>query len=118
MYNGVKVFDVHGHLTAPVGMRAHIYNLTGGNFPENPFTSGRRGPDLSDEKIHEAAQMHVDVMDARDIDVQIIGLRPPWHYGWIEKHLVPAWTEFTNDSIAAQVAAFPTASSVLRCCPR
>lgn len=107
MYNGVKVFDVHGHLTAPVGMRAHIYNLTGGNSPSNPFQSGRRGPDLSDEAIYDAAKGHVDIMDERNIDVQIIGLRPPWHYGWIEKHLVRSWAEFTNDSIAAQVAAFP-----------
>ena len=42
-------------------------------------------------------------MDERNIDVQIIGPRPFMMMGWMQPHLLPAWTRFVNDCIHKQV---------------
>src|SRR3989304_4515081 len=57
----------------------------------SPIMSSRRGPDYSDEAFKAAAQTHVNYMDERSIDVQIIGPRPFTMLGWMEPHLPPPW---------------------------
>jgi predicted TIM-barrel fold metal-dependent hydrolase len=46
-------------------------------------------------------------MDERNIDVQIIGPRPFTMMGWMPRHLLKVWCEFTNDTIHKQVQNFP-----------
>jgi hypothetical protein len=41
-----------------------------------------------------AAEGHAWYLDERNIDVQIIGPRPFLTLGWMEPHLVPAWSRF------------------------
>lgn len=108
MYNGTRVFDVHGHVSSPTAARAFAALLMASNTAmPSPLGGGRRDADLSDEAYRAAGQRHVGVMDERNIDVQIIGPRPFMMMGWMAAHLLPAWTRFVNDCIAKQVRDFP-----------
>jgi predicted TIM-barrel fold metal-dependent hydrolase len=108
MYNGTKVFDVHGHVTAPNAVRAQGLLLLASNTAGgSPILRQQRSPEFSDEAFKAAAQTHVTYMDERNIDVQIIGPRPFTMLGWMEPHLLPSWTQITNDSIFKQCEAFP-----------
>ena len=55
----------------------------------------------------EAWAEHATYMDERNIDVQIIGPRPFLVLGWMEPHLLPAWTRYVNDMIHQQCQMFP-----------
>ncbi len=108
MYNGYKVLDVHGHVSAPAAARAAVVNLLASNTAGgSPIRRGRAGPELSDDAFKAAAKTHADYMDERNIDVQIIGPRPFTMLGWMEPHLLPSWVEITNDSIFKQCQSFP-----------
>jgi predicted TIM-barrel fold metal-dependent hydrolase len=109
LHNGYKVYDVHGHVTTTNGVRAYGLTLMSSNSPsaQSPLKAANRGGDMSDEALKRSAQTHVDYMDERNIDVQIIGPRPFTMLGWMEAHLLPAWTRITNDSIAKQCEFFP-----------
>jgi len=109
MYNGVKVLDVHGHVSAPPAMQSQVAMMLAANtaFP-SPLSSG--GPvrgDLSDAAFQASGERHITVMDERNIDVQIIGPRPFMMMGWMNPHILPAWTRLVNDAIAKQVSLFP-----------
>lgn len=105
MYNGTKVLDVHGHVSVPPASNSYLTLLLASNTAMPGPLSGGRGP--SEEEYRAAAQRHVDYMDARDIDVQVIGPRPFMMLGWMEPHLLPSWTRHVNDTIAQQVRLFP-----------
>jgi predicted TIM-barrel fold metal-dependent hydrolase len=109
MHNGYKVYDVHGHVSTTNGVRAYGLTLMSSNSPSprSPLMAPNRAGDMSDEALKRAAQTHVDYMDERDIDIQIIGPRPFTMLGWMEPHILPSWTRITNDSIFRQVEAFP-----------
>jgi predicted TIM-barrel fold metal-dependent hydrolase len=116
MYNGQKVFDVHGHVSAPAAARSWIFGQMASNTAQrSPLFrqggggggEGRGGNELSDEAFMTANKRHADYMTERNIDVQIIGPRPFTMLGWMEDHLLPGWAEFTNDTIQKQVLNFP-----------
>lgn len=108
MYNGVKVLDVHGHVSSPAAARSYVAMLMASNTASaSPLAGGRRDADLSDEAFYNAGKRHVGIMDERNIDVQIIGPRPFMMLGWMADHLLPAWTRFVNDCIAKQCKDFP-----------
>ncbi len=114
MYNGTKVLDVHGHVSAPATGRAYVAGLmaanTAGRSPiANGFSAavGRNGLDLSKEAFLESCGGHAAYMDHRNIDVQIIGPRPFLTMGWMEPHLLPSWANFVNDTIRLQCELFP-----------
>jgi predicted TIM-barrel fold metal-dependent hydrolase len=115
MYNGVKVLDVHGHVTSPEATRAYFNQMETTNTPlPSPLSSGgilgpsgRPGSGLSAEDFRASAQWHVDYMDVRNIDVQVIGPRPVRMMGSMEEHLFPHWTAFVNDCIYVQCQEFP-----------
>jgi len=108
MYNGVKVLDVHGHVSAPDATSNYISLMMAANtaFP-NPLASGRPAPGFSDEEFKAASKRHLDYMEARNIDVQIIGPRPFRVMGFMEEHLTPAWARFINDCIKHQEDDYP-----------
>jgi len=115
MYNGVKVFDVHGHVSSPAASRAWLAGLIASNTSrKSPLAPGGNrsvgrgeGNLLSDEHFQATAKMHADFMSERNIDVQIIGPRPFMMMGWMQPHLLRSWTTFVNDSIKKQVDFFP-----------
>jgi predicted TIM-barrel fold metal-dependent hydrolase len=106
MYNGTKVLDVHGHVSTPAATRGYGFSLMASNTARrSPVFSGKDS--ISEEQYRNAAQRHVTIMDERDIDVQLIGPRPYTQMGFMAPHLIPAWTEYTNDTIAQQCQMFP-----------
>lgn len=109
MYKGQKVYDIHGHVTAPDAARGFVTMLLGSNTAmRSPLSGGgRRSEDLSDEAFQKAAARHAKYMDDRNIDIQVIGPRPFIVLGWMEPHLLPSWTTFFNDCIKKQCDFFP-----------
>ena len=107
MYNGVKVLDVHSHVSVPPSSRGFVALLLASNTPmKSPFTEGGRdGATL--EEYQKTAATHIAYMDERDIDVQIIGPRPFIMLGQMPKHLLPSWTRYVNDTIKQQVDFYP-----------
>jgi predicted TIM-barrel fold metal-dependent hydrolase len=109
LYNDVRVLDVHGHVTVPFSANSFLLLMMGSNTPmDSPIGQEPAGPArVSVEDFRAAALGHVRYMDERNIDVQIIGPRPFLTMGWMEPHLIPAWTRYVNDMIHQQCAMFP-----------
>jgi predicted TIM-barrel fold metal-dependent hydrolase len=106
MYNGVKVLDVHGHVSAPGGNAAGLVgSMLASNTPMRRLASGI--PGFGDDEFRASGKRHADLMDDRKIDVQIIGPRPFLMMGWMQPHLLPSWTRFVNDAIAKQCSLYP-----------
>ena len=112
MYDGLKVLDVHSHVSAPmggVGQFNMLMQATNGIMPspiDKPSAAAQYG--LGDEDFARSVGNHLAYIDERQIDVQVLGPRPFLMQGWMQDHLLPAWTRFVNDCIAKQVAMQPT----------
>jgi predicted TIM-barrel fold metal-dependent hydrolase len=112
MYNGVKVLDVHSHVTVPQGANGVLVSILGSNSPQ-PSTFLKAGKGLpsqfriTDEDFRWAAQTHVDYIDERNIDVQVIGPRPFIQFGWMEDHLNESWCREVNEMIHQQCMYYP-----------
>ena len=111
MYNGQKVYDVHGHVTAPDAYRAAAALLMASNTPQAQSVlmqpNDRRPGPLQDDNFKQVVlKGHVEYMDERNIDVQIIGPRPFMMMGWMSQDILPSWTRLTNDAIGKQVSYF------------
>ncbi|MCL6561813.1 MAG: amidohydrolase [Firmicutes bacterium] len=108
MYHGLKVLDVHGHVSVPPGSSHRLALLLGSNTAlPSPLSMGQSVPGVSEEEFRQAAARHVAYLDARNIDVQLIGPRPFMMLGWMQPHLLPAWTRYVNDTIAQQCRFYP-----------
>jgi len=121
MFKGTKVLDVHGHASAPTAARNWIMGgFSSGYVGASPLRGSRGGGGgggeegggrganpLSDEAFAEANKRHADYMTERNIDVQIIGPRPFMMMGWMPRHLLQRWCEFTNDTIKKQIDNYP-----------
>jgi predicted TIM-barrel fold metal-dependent hydrolase len=99
MYNGVKVLDVHGHVSMPVDYRLHIGNMLAQN---TPFLL-----QVPPAQLDAAVQVHLKELDDRNIDVQIVGPRPVYEFHWMRPFLQEAWCRGTNDLIAQFVQQCP-----------
>ncbi len=111
MYNGIRVLDVHGHVSAPDAGLTALTRMMASNTPWRSPIAGNKSSDVpgfTDEDYHRTVDNHVRILDERDIDVQIIGPRPFMMMGWMEDHLFPYWTSYVNDTIAKQVSMYPT----------
>jgi len=109
MYNNVRVLDVHGHVSVPFSANSFLMLMMGSNTPmPSPIGQDKAGPaGVSVADFHAAALGHARYMDERNIDVQVIGPRPFLTMGWMEPHLIPAWTRYVNDMIHQQCQMFP-----------
>src|SRR6185437_9835194 len=89
VYHGVRVLDVHGHVSVPFSANSFLILMMGSNTPmASPIGQDRAGPAaVSVAEFRAAARGHVTYMDDRNIDVQIIGPRPFLMMGWMEEHL-------------------------------
>lgn len=101
------VLDTHGHVTAPPAAYNLLAVMLGSNQPMPSPIGQPGGRGATEEEFLAAAQTHVNYMDARNIDVQVIGPRPYLHLGWMEPHIQPGWSAIVNDMIAQQVRFFP-----------
>lgn len=108
-YKDYLVLDVHGHVTNPPAANNMVVQMLGSNqpMPSNIGQDVMQGRWPTEDDYRRYAQQHVDYIDARNIDVQVIGPRPFLQFGWMEPHITPGWASFVNDMIAQQVAFFP-----------
>jgi predicted TIM-barrel fold metal-dependent hydrolase len=108
MYQNTKILDVHGHVSVPPSSNALLTLMLGANTPmPSPLSTPGARAMATEEEYRKAAAGHVAYMDERNIDVQIIGPRPFMMLGWMEPHLLPAWTRYVNDTIHQQVSWHP-----------
>ncbi|MGH9055474.1 MAG: amidohydrolase family protein [Acidimicrobiales bacterium] len=112
MYDDLKVLDVHAHVSVPPLANTFALNLMGSNTAmASPLSGGPGhapfGAVPSAEQFRETAATHVAYIDERGIDVQIIGPRPFMTLGWMQPHLIAAWSRYVNDMIHQQCEMFP-----------
>ncbi|MDH3681518.1 MAG: amidohydrolase [Acidimicrobiia bacterium] len=110
MYNDTRVLDVHGHVSHPFGgMGQTLMFMQAMNSPvPSPIgTDGAGQAGLGDEQFEVSVGRHVDQLDDRNIDKQVIGPRPFLMQGFMERHLLPAWTRVVNDAINKQCEMHP-----------
>ncbi len=109
MYAGHHVFDVHGHVSPPLGgMGLYFMLLQATNSPvATPFEQPQGNYDFGDDQWQAAVARHLQMLDDREIDAQLLGPRPFLMFGGMQPHLFPHWTRFVNDCIAKQVEIRP-----------
>src|ERR1700739_4673413 len=109
MYDDVQVLDVHGHVSVPPAANTFVVRMMATNTAaDSPVGQPKAGPaQVTPEEFLAAARQHADYLDERSIDVQVIGPRPFMMLGWMEDHLLPAWTRYVNDMIRQQCEFFP-----------
>jgi predicted TIM-barrel fold metal-dependent hydrolase len=101
LYQGVKVIDVHGHLSTPPHFRAHAMNLVALRTPDETVIA------IPEAAMKQALDRHLRFLDERNIDVQLISPRPVAMLHWERPFLVEAWSRTTNDVIAGQCKLYP-----------
>src|SRR5882757_2647383 len=110
VFNGRKVLDVHAHVSAPIDAYSIMIFMLGANTPM-PTPVGKPSPKgifrWDEDDIVQAMSTHVTEIDARNIDVQILGPRPFLGMGWMPDHLQGPWTRHVNEVINLQCTAFP-----------
>jgi predicted TIM-barrel fold metal-dependent hydrolase len=109
VYDDVPVLDVHGHVSVPMAANSFLMLMMGSNTPmDSPIGEPVAGPArVTLDDFRAAAAGHVKYLDDRNVDVQVIGPRPFLTMGWMEPHLVPAWSRYVNDMIHQQCEFFP-----------
>ena len=110
MFDGYKVLDVHSHVSAPMGGMAQLSMLmqaTNGTMPSPIGTNAAAQFGLDDEGFARSVGAHLAYIDERAIDVQVLGPRPFLMQGFMQDHLLPAWTRIVNDAIAMQCRMHP-----------
>lgn len=100
MYNGKLVIDVHGHLSTPPHFRAHAMNLMSLRTTNSDLV-------IPEAAMKAAQDRHLGMLDARNIDLQLLSPRPVAMMHWERPFLVDEWTRITNDTIAAQCRLYP-----------
>jgi predicted TIM-barrel fold metal-dependent hydrolase len=100
MFNGYKVLDVHGHMSAPAEFQQYATVL----IASQSVTARLK---LTDEELDAALQRHLRDIDERNIDVQLVGPRPFAMFQWLRADLQLDWCRTTNDVIAHIVRLHP-----------
>jgi predicted TIM-barrel fold metal-dependent hydrolase len=113
MYQDTRVLDVHGHVSHPMqGMGQAFMFMVSMNGPlptaVQPGTEAAGSLGLDEEAFATSTGRHVDQMDDRGIEMQVIGPRPfLMNGGTVQPHVLPHWTRLVNDSIHAQCRMHP-----------
>ncbi len=110
MFDGYRVLDVHSHVSAPMGGMGQIsmfMQSMNGALPSPIDTPSAGQFGLDDEAFERSVAAHMAYIDERNIDAQILGPRPFLMQGFMEDHLLPAWTRVVNDAIAKQCRMRP-----------
>jgi len=97
------IIDAHAHLTGPMEIYQHFRALTGGSGP------ARIQPiEISDERLEESLQGHLDEISGVGTDFQLISPRP-WAIptGDRREAIVLSITQQVNDIVARTVKLHP-----------
>ena len=76
-------------------------------LPSPIGTSAAAEAGLSEEHFAPTVGRHVDQLDDRGIERQVIGPRPFLMLGFTGDHIVPSWTRLVNDAIHLQCTMYP-----------
>ena len=110
MYNGTKVLDIHAHVSMPYNGGNVLASMIASNTPTklDPRKPGGL-PDvgMSPDAMKARVKRHTDLMDEANIDAQLVGPRPYMAMGYMQPHLLPAWSRFQNLLIAKQCEMEP-----------
>jgi predicted TIM-barrel fold metal-dependent hydrolase len=110
VFNGAKVLDIHAHVSAPSNGTQALALMLAGNTPikADPRTMELAPLGMTAEGWAVSNQRHLALLDDQQIDCQLLGPRPFLMLGWMQPHLLPAWTRFVNNMIAKQVSLTPS----------
>jgi predicted TIM-barrel fold metal-dependent hydrolase len=110
MYKGLKVLDIHAHVSAPNNGTTALSLLLASNTPlsANPLESELPALGMTEEGWAQANARHLALLDDQQIDAQLLGPRPFLMLGWMQPHLLAAWARFVNNMIAKQVSLTPS----------
>ncbi len=100
-FDGYTVLDVHGHMSGPPQVRAWAYNLIALRSPEEGDL------EIEDAQMERALERHLQVLDERSIDVQLVSPRPVAMMHWERPFIQRAWARTTNDLIAQHCRLHP-----------
>jgi predicted TIM-barrel fold metal-dependent hydrolase len=100
MFENHSVIDVHGHMSSPPTVRAYAFNLSLVGNVDDKLS-------LTDEQVTPAMERHLKMLDARNVDVQLLSARPIAMMHYENPRIVRAWTQTTNELIAQQVRLRP-----------
>ncbi|NQV81119.1 MAG: amidohydrolase [Alphaproteobacteria bacterium] len=110
MYNGTKVLDIHAHVSAPGNGFQVLAGMLASNTPiwADPRKGGLDARGMTEELWEQRVKIHTDLLDDHNIDAQLVGPRPYTMLGWMQPHIMEAWSRFTNHMIARQCEMQPT----------
>ncbi|MFP6733703.1 MAG: amidohydrolase family protein [Rhodospirillales bacterium] len=111
MYNGTKVLDIHAHVSAPSGNGMLVMGaMLASNSPiwTDPRGSGLEARGFTEEAWAGRVKTHTDLLESHSIEAQLVGPRPFTMLGWMQPHIMKAWSRFTNHMIAKQCEMEPT----------
>ncbi|HEY4028160.1 MAG TPA: amidohydrolase family protein [Candidatus Dormibacteraeota bacterium] len=97
------IIDAHGHVSAPPEFYAYRSVLLASRGYH-----GKGSPGVSDERLRQAADRHLDLLRNVGTDVQFLSPRPfQLMHSEQPESIVRWWVEANNDIIARQCRAFP-----------
>ena len=96
MHGGNKVICVHGHMSTPYEFTMFSVGLV--NTRKAAPGRGERF-ELSDERLETSLSHHLQVLDVRNVDVQMISPRPVHMWHWEVPEVQIPWCRTTNDVI-------------------
>ncbi len=100
-FDGYAVLDAHGHMSGPPQVRAWAYNLIALRSPDEGEL------EIEDAQMEKALERHLQVLDERRIDVQLVSPRPVAMMHWERPFIQRAWARTTNDLIAQHCRLHP-----------
>ena len=110
MYNGQKVIDVHGHFSAPPELNQFSMSLINLRQPDTWVWRSGDGSGrlvMSDESFEGPIRRHLQAMDERNIDIQLISNHPVHMWHWETPEVQQIWCRTVNDAIAQKVRLRP-----------
>src|SRR4051812_4096949 len=101
MFKGKQVICTHGHISTPPHFRAYAANLIALRSPGGDDLRIPEGP------MRQALDRHLQMLDERNIDIQLISPRPVAMLHWERPFLSNKWARVTNETIAQQCRMVP-----------
>lgn len=109
MYKSTKVLDIHAHVSAPMHGTPMLALMLASNTPLeiDPRSTLDFKLGLTEEGWAQSVGAHVKLLDDYQIEAQLIGPRPFLMLGWMNHHILPAWTRYVNNLVHKQVTLEP-----------